>query len=60
MQFTHIGWMADQRQRDLLDNRYYEEVQKNQHAIMSFVNDIAKLQEGTYIWDGNEWVLTNE
>jgi len=28
-------------------------------SIVSFINEIIKLEEGTYAWDGEKWVRQN-
>jgi RHS repeat-associated protein len=60
-QFTHIddsiSGVADQRQDGLNDSNYFE--QKGAHAVMSFLSDISKLQEGIYSWNGSSWTCTN-
>lgn len=59
LQFTHQGIVADQRQNNLPDTNYRVDFQRDNHSIYSFFNDISKLQEGTYIYDGNNWILQN-
>jgi hypothetical protein len=64
MQFTHkkkgggeYSWLANDRQLNLLDENYFEDENLGSHFIGTFLNDISKLHEGTYKWDGNEWIL---
>lgn len=59
LQFTHIGGLADQRQKDLPDSNYFEDNQEESHRIMSFWNDVFKLPQGTYIKCGDKWVRKN-
>ena len=56
MQFTHDGFLADYRQWELDDENYFENPDCSSHAIVSFINEIIKLEEGTYAWDGEKWV----
>lgn len=58
-QFTHLGGifgLAEQRQGGLNYEDYYESY--GDHSIFSFFPDISNLQEGTYNWNGEEWVCT--
>lgn len=55
-QFTHIGSIANEKQKDV--DEYYEDKTEKAHSITSFFNDISKLQEGTYQWNGSEWKCT--
>ena len=57
LQFTHKGTIADQRQKNLPDDNYKEDPRQNKHSIYSFFNDISQLEEGVYIYDGNNWIL---
>ena len=59
MQFTHDGFLADYRQWELDDENYFENPDCSSHAIVSFINKIIKLEEGTYAWDGEKWVRQN-
>ena len=59
MQFTHDGFLADYRQWGLDDDNYFENPDCSSHAIVSFINEIMKLEEGTYAWDGEKWVRQN-
>ena len=59
LQFTHQGIIADQRQNNLPDTNYRVDSQRDSHSIYSFFNDISRLQEGTYVYDGNNWILQN-
>ena len=61
-QFTHnkmfggdYWYIANQKQKGL--ENYYNDKQQGSHAITSFFNDISKLKEGTYIWNGSTWIL---
>jgi RHS repeat-associated protein len=63
-QFTHkkkgegeFSWLANDRQKNLPDSNYYEDPNQGSHNISTFFNDISNLQEGTYKWNGKEWVL---
>ncbi|MFQ9736000.1 MAG: RHS repeat domain-containing protein [Alistipes sp.] len=59
LQFTHKGIIADQRQKNLPDDNYREDSKQDRHSIYSFFNDISQLQEGTYVYDGHNWILQN-
>ncbi|RXP52376.1 hypothetical protein EC396_11295 [Lutibacter sp. HS1-25] len=50
-----LGWLANQDENGKVD------VQTNtgnstDHSIMTFFNDISNMSEGTYKWDGKNWV----
>lgn len=64
-QFSHIGkkgrqssdrmgWLANEVQSGV--DQYYESKTDSSHRIFTFFNDISKLKEGTYKWDGSKWV----
>lgn len=61
-QFTHSKmfngdyWFLANEQQKGLEN-YYNDKKQGSHMITTFFNDISKLQEGTYIWNGDSWVL---
>ena len=58
-QFTHLGGLfglAEDRQEGLNDENYYES--NGEHSIFTFVKDINNLEEGTYKWNGKEWICT--
>jgi RHS repeat-associated protein len=58
-QFTHLGGffgLAEDRQEGLSDENYYES--NGEHSIFTFVENINDLQEGTYKWNGSEWVCS--
>jgi len=40
-----------------MDLLSYPQFYYRSHYITSFFNDISKLREGTYIWNGKEWIL---
>jgi RHS repeat-associated protein len=62
-QFSHYGGItgafgtADEREKG--DYEYNENENKSSHSILSFFDDIGKLQEGTYKWNDTtkEWDL---
>jgi hypothetical protein len=63
-QYTHkkkwdsmLWWLANQIQDGLSDEDYHEDEGQGDHSITTFFNDISTLQEGTYKWNGSEWVL---
>ena len=69
-QFSHIqkegrkdsdgmGWLANERQKGLNDNNYYEDSKEAAHSIFTFFNDVQKLQQGTYEWNGSSWICKN-
>jgi RHS repeat-associated core domain len=57
-QYTHIGMIADEKQKDLDqdDNKYIEDPNKEDHSIFTFFNNIDNLEEGTYIYIDGQWV----
>lgn len=58
-QFTHLGGtfgLAEDRQEGLSDDNYYES--NGDHSIFTFTQDISKLEQGIYKWNGSEWVCT--
>ncbi|MCD0465039.1 DUF6443 domain-containing protein [Flavobacterium sp. ENC] len=62
-QFVHVGnknilgmgWLANEEENGNV-NVYTNTGTSNDHSIMTFFNDISKLAEGTYKWNGNSWV----
>ena len=61
-QFTHnrlfegdYWYLANKRQDGL--KHYYNDIEQGSHSITSFLNDISKLKEGTYLWNGENWIL---
>jgi RHS repeat-associated protein len=63
-QFSHIkkkgrkdsdghGSLANERQKG--DDYYREDENESGHSIFLFLNDIDRLQEGTYKWNGSSW-----
>ena len=50
-----MGWLANQDEEGNV-NIYTNTGTSTDHSIMTFFNDISKLSEGTYEWDGKEWV----
>jgi hypothetical protein len=53
-----MGWLANEDekgldpQKDIITNSGTS----TDHAIISFLNDINNLAEGTYKWDGSKWI----
>lgn len=39
---------------------YYDDETNGSHNISTFLNDISGLREGTYIWNGENWVLQDD
>jgi len=39
---------------------YYEDPNNASHNIWTFLNEVQFLKEGTYIWNGKEWVLQDD
>lgn len=65
MQFIHknqwniggMGWLANEEQQGIDQNDVHTNTgSSTDHSIFTFLNDISKLQEGTYTWDGEKWV----
>ena len=64
-QFTHsrmfegdYWFLANKKQKGIKE--YYNDKNQGSHYITSFFNDISKLREGTYIWNGKEWILKED
>lgn len=64
-QFTHnkmfVGdywFLANEQQKGL--KNYYNDKKQGSHTITTFFNDICKLKEGMYIWDGDSWILKED
>ena len=64
-QFTHnktftgdYWFLANEQQKGL--KNYYNDKKQGSHMITTFFNDISKLKEGTYIWDGDSWILKED
>ena len=55
-QFTHKGKIADQRQKNLSDDDYFENFGNSSHSIQTFWDEIKNLQEGTYRYLDGNWV----
>jgi len=65
MQFIHknnrnvlgMGWLANEIEKGMLGKDVFTNTGKStDHSIFSFLGDISRLEEGTYIWDGNKWI----
>lgn len=50
-----FGWLGNQIQSGV--DYYHEDKKESAHSISTFFNDISKLKEGSYKWDGSQWVL---
>ncbi len=48
-------YLANKRQDGLQE--YYEDPNSASHLIITFINEIRFLKEGTYVWNGSTWVL---
>jgi len=66
LQFKHknnanifgMGWLANEDEKGLgTDNVKTNTGTSTDHSIFTFFNDISSLQEGSYKWDGKQWVL---
>ena len=58
-QFWHDGGafgIADQVEKNA---EVEEDKNRKSHSIMTFFNDITKLKEGEYEWNGQKWVCRN-
>ncbi|NQX40643.1 RHS repeat-associated core domain-containing protein [Pedobacter steynii] len=64
-QFAHVekkgrkdsdgyGWLANEREKGV--DYYREDPNEAAHSIFTFFNDISRLKEGTYTWNGSGWV----
>lgn len=62
-QFKHVGnsniggmgWLANENENGNV-NISTNTGTSTDHSIMTFFNDVSKLSEGTYKWDGKAWV----
>lgn len=50
-----LGWLANEDEPGA-DQVSVDKNDNSDHSIFSFFNDINKLEEGTYKWDGSKWV----
>lgn len=50
-----MGWLANEEESGNV-NVYTNTGTSSAHSIMTFFNDISKLAEGTYKWNGTSWV----
>ncbi len=66
-QFSHVGkkgrkdsdgmgWLANEVQSGV--DSYTEDDNESAHSIFTFFNNVGSLQEGTYKWNGKEWICT--
>ena len=53
-----MGWLANENEQglDAKKDVYTNTGTSTDHSIMTFFNDISKLSEGKYKWDGKNWV----
>ncbi|HCN48619.1 MAG TPA: sugar-binding protein [Chryseobacterium sp.] len=52
-----IGWLANEKEQGISDNNVYINTgSSTDHSVLTFFNDISKLQEGIYLWNGNSWI----
>ncbi|QEH44102.1 hypothetical protein FW415_18210 [Chitinophaga sp. XS-30] len=65
MQFIHknnknvkgMGWLANETQKGMGEGDVSTNTgTSTDHSIFTFLNEVSKLSEGTYKWDGNKWV----
>lgn len=54
-----LGTLANEDEQNLDKNHIYKNTgQSTDHSIQTFFNDISRLQEGSYKWNGKSWVCT--
>lgn len=52
-----LGWLANENEQGLdKSNITTNSGKSTDHSIFSFLNDISSLSEGTYKWNGNNWI----
>jgi hypothetical protein len=52
-----MGWLANEQEQGMDEGDVHTNTgSSTDHSIFSFFNDIGKLEEGTYTWDGSKWV----
>ncbi len=58
-QFIHDGILADQEDENA--DEIHRDNSKKSHSILTFLSDVSKLKEGTYIYNNEtkEWECTN-
>lgn len=55
-----MGWLANEKEQGLNEKDIYINTgPSTDHSILTFFNDISKLQEGTYQWSGSSWDCTS-
>lgn len=55
-----MGWLANEQEKGISDKDTYTNTgSSTDHSVLTFLNDISKLQEGTYRWNGSSWACTN-
>ncbi|MEM9921255.1 MAG: RHS repeat-associated core domain-containing protein, partial [Bacteroidota bacterium] len=58
---TLIGdWAGVANQKQENAEEYYDDEDTGSHNIWTFIDDIVNLKEGTYIWDGKNWILQGD
>jgi hypothetical protein len=50
-----MGWLANEEEQGDPET-HTNTGSSTDHSIFTFFNDISKLEEGTYKWDGDKWV----
>lgn len=52
-----MGWLANEKEQGIDEkNVIINSGSSTDHSILTFLNDISSLQEGTYKWDGKNFV----
>lgn len=52
-----MGWLANEDEKGLdKSNIITNSRTSTNHSIFSFFNDVSSLSEGTYKWDGSNWI----
>jgi hypothetical protein len=53
-----MGWLANENEKGLDPKRdiITNSGTSTDHSIFTFFNDIQSLGEGTYKWDGKNWI----
>lgn len=57
---TGMGWLANEEEQGIDKKDVHTNTgSSTDHSISTFLNDITKLGEGTYTWDGSKFVKQN-
>lgn len=61
MNILGLGWLANESEQGLHESSITTNSGRStDHSIFSFMNDISSLSEGTYKWNGSNWIKNSE